>query len=643
MSCYENVRNTFIFFFPGDDTKIHSWNLTTGNHIHEYAGHFSKITSLTFTNDSKQMVSSSRDKVLILWNISQGQAVRTIPVFESVETVLVLPDKFKVAGQKFNEGLFVATAGEKGIIRLWNLNTNKEIFVQDNSLITPAKEDGGLAITKLLFQADPKQFAVVSVDHNIILYKLKTFECAKQFVGFSDEILDACFIGKSDEYLAVASNSADIKLYEVSNMHCKLLQGHTDIVLALCKATTEPHLLLSSSKDNTIRLWRILETSEVFCVGVGARHTGSVGSVAFSKSSATFAVSVSQDTCLKMWEIPQNCVKTSEKITEIQSLECLRTEIAHQKDINCVTISPNDKIIATGSQDKLCKLWDENLQLLGVLRGHKRGIWCAKFSPVDQVLITSSADCTVKLWSIQDLNCLKTLEGHESSVLKLEFLSNGMQILSAGADGLLKVFSVKSSECNMTLDQHEGRVWALALNSDENTIFSGGSDSLLVKWKDVTLEKKLEKAKQEEEIIVQVQQLANLVQNNELLKALKLSLRLDRPFQTLKIVQGIIKKGDSGLADTVKELSNDQKESLLKCASNWNTNSKHCQPAQLVINILINEVQSGDFKTQGLRSMVEGNLGYTDRHFKRLTQLMQDLYFINYTVNCMQPHAKNNV
>lgn len=98
--------------------------------------------------------------------------------------------------------------------------------------------------------------------------------------------------------------------------------------------------------------------------------------------------------------------------------------IAHQKDINCVCVSPNDKIVASASQDKTVKLWtSDKFELLGMLKGHKRGVWSVRFSPVDQVVVTSSADCTIKLWSVANLSCLKTLEGHESSVLKAEFLS----------------------------------------------------------------------------------------------------------------------------------------------------------------------------------------------------------------------------
>ncbi|RZC42608.1 Utp13 and/or WD40 domain containing protein [Asbolus verrucosus] len=623
-----------VFFGSGDDGKINSWHLKEGTPQVSYNAHYSKVTSLVFANDATYFVTSGRDKVIILWRINEIKALRTIPVYEAVEVIVNLPEIFELPEFKSNSlYIYVASAGENGVVRVWDVTHSKEIFKQRNSLVSKA-EEGGLAITKLLYDIRSKRLAIVSADHNIILHHLKSFACTKQFVGFSDEILDIVFVGKNDSHLAVATNSNDIKLYDDSTMNCQLLKGHTDIVLALSTSKTNPDLMLSAGKDNQVRLWSFNGISMV-CIGVGLRHTGSVGSIAFSNTSTNFFVSVSQDTCAKLWEVPKT-------ISEDAILNCTKTEIAHQKDINCVTVSPNDKIIATASQDKTAKLWTDSLTFVGTLKGHKRGVWSVKFSPIDQVVITSSADCTIKLWSVVELNCLKTLEGHDSSVLQAEFISGGMQILSAGADGLIKLYSVKTSDCVGTFEQHEGRIWAMAVKKNETGVVTGGSDSLLIKWKDVTEERKLQRLKEEEEETLQQQKLANYLQNDQLLKALKLALKLDRPLQVLKIVQGIIRKGDStGLADAVKGLRNLQKESLLKCATNWNTNGRNCQAAQLVLNILITELQSGDFKPVGLSSTLEGALPYTERHFKRLTQLLQDLHFITYTINCMQPHIKN--
>ena len=52
-----------------------------------------------------------------------------------------------------------------------------------------------------------------------------------------------------------------------------------------------------------------------------------------------------------MWTIPTEF--TSGKVT---GLNARITEKAHDKDINSVVVSPNDKLIATGSQDKTAKV-----------------------------------------------------------------------------------------------------------------------------------------------------------------------------------------------------------------------------------------------------------------------------------------------
>lgn len=48
------------------------------------------------------------------------------------------------------------------------------------------------------------------------------------------------------------------------------------------------------------------ETTKVSCVASSIRHTAPIGSVAISQTSSKFFASVSQDSCLKLWNLSEN-------------------------------------------------------------------------------------------------------------------------------------------------------------------------------------------------------------------------------------------------------------------------------------------------------------------------------------------------
>lgn len=624
----------------GEDGTINAWNIETREVVKKFPGHISRVTSLSFSHDGKFFVSSSRDKVLILWDFEHAKQIRTVPVYEGIECATVLPYKLTLPnGIELSDEtkIYVASAGEEGAVKFWQMNDSKLLYKQESSIISKASEEGGLAITQMLYNKQLQQIALVSFDHNIIVHEIATFQCCKQLIGFTDEILDLLLMGKRDQFLVMATNSNDIKVYDTLTMNSIILKGHTEIVLALASFQ---NILLSSGKDNTIRFWEADFDDFTFkCIAIGAKHTKAVGSIDMSKVSGTFFASVSQDQCLKLWKIP----KKFENKSEVESLNCINTQFAHEKDINCVAISPNDRFIATSSQDKTAKLWDSTeLKLLGVFRGHRRGVWSVRFSPVDQIVATSAADSSIRLWNINDLTCLKNFEGHDSSVLRIEFVSNGMQLISAGADGLLKLWSIKSSECVQTLDKHDSRIWAMTMTRDEKSFYTGGSDSKLIKWHDVTEEKKLAEIEKRQDEVLQEQELNNLLNQKQMLKALRLALNLNRPYMTLKIINSVIRSKETGLDETIFKLNNEHKHSLLSHAVNWNTNSRNSRPAQLVFNVMMQEILSGKYQVQGLGKIIEDSLPYSERHFKRMTEYLKDLKFAEYTIQCMQPLGDKN-
>ena len=124
------------------------------------------------------------------------------------------------------------------------------------------------------------------------------------------------------------------------------------------------------------------------------------------------------------------------------------------------------------------------------------------------------------------------------------------------------------------------------------------------------------------------------------MKALKLALNLNRPNLTLKIINTIIRNEESGLDETIDKLSDFHKNSLLEHAVNWNTNSRNCRPAQLVFNIMLQDILSGNYQVQGLGKIIEESLPYSDRHMKRMTEYLKELKFVEYTMHCIQPYGE---
>ena len=69
----------------------------------------------------------------------------------------------------------------------------------------------------------------------------------RQFVGYNDDILDLCFAGPDERCLAVATNSSQLRVYNLDTMDCQLLTGHSNIIMAL-DVSRDGTMLVTGSK-----------------------------------------------------------------------------------------------------------------------------------------------------------------------------------------------------------------------------------------------------------------------------------------------------------------------------------------------------------------------------------------------------------
>ncbi|KAG6550306.1 hypothetical protein Mapa_008267 [Marchantia paleacea] len=635
-----------LLFSASDDGTVRVWDLLKKSCIHVLDKHFSAVTSLAVSTDGWTLLSAGRDKVVNVWDLKSFSLRTTVPVYETLEAVCIVPDGCGLPGsiaKTGGSGIRFLTVGDLSVIRVWNSEGAYQLYTQKSS-VTPSsskKDDskGGIFHATV---APGDRIMCVTSDQCLLFYESVPGEgddvdlkLSKRLIGYNEEIIDLKYVGVDATRLAVATNLEQVRIYDMESMAClQELLGHTDIVLCLdtCVTSSGQPLLVSSGKDNSARLWD-LETGT--CMGMAAGHMAAVGAVVFSKKRKNFFVSGSSDRTIKLWPF--------EAITnepgEPAKLTSKAVVAAHDKDINALAVAPNDSLVCSASQDRTAKVWRlPELTLVITLGGHKRGVWCVEFSPVDQCIMTGSGDKTIRIWSLSDGSCLKTFEGHTASVLKVGFITRGTQIISAGADGLVKLWTIKNNECTNTFDNHEDKIWALAVSGDGDKIATGGADSLVNLWIDCTLEDEEEAYRQEEEEALKDQDLANALKDTNYVKAVQLAFELKRPYRLLNVFEEVYRNEESTtqMQTILQALGKEHLRLLLEYIRDWNSKSKFCHIAQRVMYSMFHVISPTDLiKVPGIRELLEGILPYSQRHFSRIDRLSRSTFLLDFVLSSM--------
>uniref|UniRef100_A0A8C6P2F7 Transducin beta like 3 n=1 Tax=Nothobranchius furzeri TaxID=105023 RepID=A0A8C6P2F7_NOTFU len=585
-------------FSSSMDCGIRVWDLRSSQCVCVLQSHYSAVTSLSFSRNGGTMISSGRDKICTVWDLKTRQAKRSVAVYEAVEGVVLLPEKTDLSqiGVK-SKDLHFTTAGSKGVLRVWEASTARCVYTQTllSTSIPVAEEDeenNPRGLTYLFHLPTSNRLVTVTAEHNILFYQLPGLTTQQQFVGYNDEVLDVKFLGKKDSHIVVATNSCQLKVFELLTNSCQILYGHTDTVLSL-DVFKKDSLFASCAKDRSVRVWQMdSDSGLVRCVAQGCSHTNAVGSVSCSRMKASFIVTGSQDCTLKVWDLP---AEFSRVATEIHQLRPRSTEKAH------------DKV----KQPQFNKNMESRVLLC--LRGCFT-LLTLKYDP---------ACCFLNLCSSSFI-LLQTFEGHDASVLKVIFVSRGSQLLTSGSDGLVKLWTIKTNECVKTLDAHQDKVWGLHGSHKDDKIVTGSADSNIIVWEVGTADTDSK---------ISAQELSNLLHEKKYVKALGLAISLDQPHTVLTVIKAIRQSEHSRdlLESTLLKLRVDQKEALLRYCVVWNTNARNCLDAQSVLQVLLTHLPPEELlQFQGARTHLEGLIPYTERHMERLDRLLQASMFLSY-------------
>jgi WD40 repeat protein len=155
--------------------------------------------------------------------------------------------------------------------------------------------------------------------------------------------------------------------------------------------------------------------------------------------------------------------------------------LGHRGGILTVAISPNEQWIATGSNDKTVKIWQQDGKLLHTLP-HAATVFRVAFSPDSQTIATAGLDGSMILWRMNGQK-IRRIQAHQAPLWGIAFSPNGQHIASASGDGTVKLWQT-NGKLLKTLVGHSGRVNNVVFSPDGKTIASASIDHTVKLWDD---------------------------------------------------------------------------------------------------------------------------------------------------------------
>ncbi|KAI2627184.1 phospholipase A-2-activating protein [Xylaria nigripes] len=280
-----------------------------------------------------------------------------------------------------------------------------------------------------------------------------------------------------------------------------------------------PDLILSASRDHTVRAWsRTAASPPTFEPHTVAHGSEFINSLTCLPPTAAFpkglVLSAGTDTIIDVRSATANPSDNAERLL-----------IGHAQNVCALAVVPGARYIVSGSWDSTARIWSvEKWETEVVLEGHEGAVWdvlplsetlvvtgCAdknirvfdlnnavagqlqprstiytpeviralcqvpKSHPSGADIASASNDGVIRLWRLNGQK-VGELRGHESFIYSLTSLPSG-ELVSSGEDRTVRIW--RGSECVQSITHPAISVWSVSACQSNGDIVSGASDGIV--------------------------------------------------------------------------------------------------------------------------------------------------------------------
>jgi len=318
------------------------WDADTGHLVRRLVGHDGRVRSARFHPDGKRLFSSGEDGTVKIWNLSTGETLKSVLIFDDGKTrgvnglhVSPAGDKFltfapdgmffwdaengkrlggprieadDIAGASFSpNGKMLATRHKDSMVRVWRMSDGTEIHA--------LKHDNG-RVHCVAFRPDGRELATGGDHESVQLWDLATGESRASFNTHSDPhqlVYSSC--GRT---LAVRpSYAAVVQLFELPSGRQKLqLAGHAGWTSGVA-FSRDGKTLITASHDGSIRRW----STEGAALTKRLGHCGALTDCDVTPSGSRLITS-SLDRTVKIWNVAGGKVAHTIDVRDAPCIPC---------------------------------------------------------------------------------------------------------------------------------------------------------------------------------------------------------------------------------------------------------------------------------------------------------------------------------